>query len=194
MISTRVVWGHSLVARPKWSISCSGAAARATLTAASCSSAASRVSKIAPRSPVPRPPQSPHVARSIERVPRVRAEAARPAPRRSRADRQRLPNVGARDEGGVARRNSRRVRARRGQTHDGRYFGRPALGRRRPGSNAPHPGAGGAAVKRLLFVGTYRDDGASPAHPLFKWFGQLFASRPSRSSPCRASRRRSSIA
>ena len=31
-----------------------------------------------------------------------------------------------------------------------------------------------AAAKRLLFVGTYRDNELSPAHPLFKWFGQLF--------------------
>jgi DNA-binding CsgD family transcriptional regulator len=31
-----------------------------------------------------------------------------------------------------------------------------------------------AATKRLLFVGTYRDNELSPAHPLFKWFGQLF--------------------
>jgi len=30
-----------------------------------------------------------------------------------------------------------------------------------------------AANKRLLFVGTYRDNEMSPAHPLFKWFGQL---------------------
>jgi DNA-binding CsgD family transcriptional regulator len=31
-----------------------------------------------------------------------------------------------------------------------------------------------AATKRLLFVGTFRDNELSPAHPLFKWFGQLF--------------------
>ncbi len=31
-----------------------------------------------------------------------------------------------------------------------------------------------AATKRLLFVGTYRDNELSLAHPLFKWFGQLF--------------------
>ncbi|MGB8518929.1 MAG: AAA family ATPase, partial [Candidatus Tumulicola sp.] len=30
-----------------------------------------------------------------------------------------------------------------------------------------------AANKRLLFVATYRDNELSPAHPLFKWFGQL---------------------
>jgi DNA-binding CsgD family transcriptional regulator len=30
-----------------------------------------------------------------------------------------------------------------------------------------------AATKRLLFVATYRDNEIVPAHPLFKWFGQL---------------------
>jgi tetratricopeptide (TPR) repeat protein len=30
-----------------------------------------------------------------------------------------------------------------------------------------------AANERLLFVATYRDDELTPAHPLFKWFGQL---------------------
>ncbi len=31
-----------------------------------------------------------------------------------------------------------------------------------------------ASNKRLLFVGTYRDNELSAEHPLFKWFGQLF--------------------
>lgn len=31
-----------------------------------------------------------------------------------------------------------------------------------------------AASKRLLFVGTYRDNELVPAHPLFRWFGELF--------------------